>query len=65
MAYNKFQRNVPPLQTSIKSVRPTLTKDRSNRGGHFVRAPSIESSKEITFNKLRNRTIAKVNIGCL
>jgi hypothetical protein len=33
------------------------------RGRGWLRAPSIESSKEIGFNKLRNRTIAKINIG--
>jgi hypothetical protein len=49
-------------QTSIKSGKQTSTRNRLNRG-HLVRAPSIESGKNIVFNKLRNRTIAKVNIG--
>jgi hypothetical protein len=33
------------------------------RGRGWIRAPSIASGKEIGFNKLRNRTIAKINIG--
>lgn len=33
------------------------------RRGHFIRAPSIESNKQIGLNRERNRTLAKVNIG--
>lgn len=65
MAYNKLTRSPPITATigSIKSVKSNLNKDRKIRG-HFMRkAPSVESSKEIPFNKLRNKTLARVVIG--
>lgn len=34
-----------------------------DRGRGWIKVPSISSSKDIGFNKLRNRTIAKINIG--
>jgi len=68
MAYsnnNKMIRS-PMTQGNIKQIRglPVLPSDKITRRV-MVRAPSIESSKEIAFNKLRNKTIAKVNIGAL
>jgi hypothetical protein len=51
--------------------RDKITRSQANkpfriigeRGRGWIRAPSIESNKDICFNKLRNRTIAKINIG--
>ena len=53
--------------------REKITRSKANkpfrinpeRGRAWIRAPSIESNKEKAFNKLRNRTIAKINIGLL
>lgn len=62
LSYNAKMTRTPATQGTIKSLKPIVSNDRRGRG-HFIRAPSIESSKEIHFNKLRNRTLAKVIIG--
>ena len=64
MSYVGKGNRTPLTQVSIKSVKPLQRKDVSG-GGHFVRAPSVESNKKIGFNRLRNRTLAKVNIGSM
>jgi len=67
MTYNNKLNRTPLTQGTIKQVRG-LTNGLTNGNNekmpkrYMVRAPSIESSKEIQFNKLRNKTLAKVNI---
>jgi hypothetical protein len=62
---NKMARS-PMTQGNIKQIRGfhNLATDKIAKR-IMVRAPSIESTKDITFNKIRNKTIAKVNIGGL
>ena len=62
---NKMVRS-PITQGNIRQIRglPILQTDKIAKR-ILVRAPSIESSKEVPLNKLRNKTIAKVNIGGL
>lgn len=63
IAYQKIARSpVVSTQGSIKTSKPLINRERLGRG-QLHRAPSIESSKGVPFNKLRNKTIAKVNIG--
>lgn len=63
MTYNnKLLRN-PVTQGNIKPLRHLGVLNEKNQKKYLIRAPSIESSKDICFNKLRNKTIAKVNIG--
>lgn len=63
MTYNNKLNRSPVTQGNIKQVRG-LTNAQNDKmpKRYMVRAPSIESSKEIQFNKLRNKTLAKVNI---
>jgi hypothetical protein len=47
--------------TRSQANKPLRVMPERPRG--WVRAPSIDSSKENALNKLRNRTVAKINIG--
>lgn len=58
VTFNKEK--ITRTQVTTKQIRIGGNIDR---GRGWMRAPSISSSKEIGFNKLRNRTIAKINIG--
>jgi hypothetical protein len=64
MTYSNKLIKGPSTQGNIKISKVMVmgTNDRRPKG-YFVRAPSIDSNKEIPFNRLRNRTLAKVNIG--
>jgi hypothetical protein len=48
----------------FKIVNKLISNDKILPPRRFlIRAPSIATSKEIAFNKLRNKTIAKININ--
>jgi len=64
MKYNNKLNRTPLTQGTINQVVRGLTNVNNEKmpRRYMIRAPSIESSKEIQFNKLRNKTLAKVNI---
>ena len=62
MTYSNKLIKGPSTQGNIKISKAIGANDRRLKG-YFVRAPSIDSNKEIPFIRLRNRTLAKVNIG--
>jgi hypothetical protein len=47
----------------LRSPIAARTPVRASTRGILMRAPSVDSSKEVVANRLRHRTLVKVNIG--